>query len=266
MHAVLERRTAVLWVLASAVSYSLFAVFSKQVFADGLRATDLVVWRFAVATPLAWTILLVRRRRGGPGRLRCPCPADARARCPLRCPRPDGIRWAAQDPAALYTVIIYTYPAMVAIGTWFLGRPAPRALWGALVLTMAGITLTVPEVFSVGGGATTGLILTLLNAAFYAVYVLISGRLMGSPEGRVGRRPVDGSATTTWSLTGSLLFAVGVAAVCGVQTPSSAGAVFGIVGLAVVSTVIAGATLMIGLGSLPAPTAATIATSNPCSP
>jgi drug/metabolite transporter (DMT)-like permease len=263
MHAVLERRTAVLWVLASAVSYSLFAVFSKQVFANGLRATDLVVWRFALATPLAWMILLVRRRRGGPG------PLEAPVRPMLLLGALFGVlallafTGLERIPAALYTVIIYTYPAMVAVGAWIMGRPAPRALWGALVLTMAGIALTVPEVFSAGGGATTGLILTLSNAAFYAVYVLISGRLMGSGPSSTGRRSFDGFATTTWSLTGSLLFALGVAAVCGVRAPSSAGAMFGIVGLAVVSTVVAGATLMIGLGSLPAPTAATIATFEP---
>ena len=223
MHAVLERRTAVLWVLASAVSYSLFAVFSKQVFADGLRATDLVVWRFAGGDTARVDDPAGAVAQGGPG------PLDAPVRPMLVLGSSFGVlalmAFAGLEriPAALYTVIIYTYPAMVAVGAWLLGRPAPRALWGALVLTMAGIALTVPEVFSAGGGATTGLILTLLNAAFYAVYVLISGRLVGTPQGSTGRRSVDGFATTTWSLTGSLLFAVGVAAVCGVQTPSSAG-------------------------------------------
>lgn len=264
MLVVLERRTAVLWVLASAVSYSLFAVFSKKVFDDGLRSTDLVVWRFAIATPLAWSIVAVRRRRGGPG------PRSA----PIRPMLVLGVLFGflallafaglERIPAALYTVIIYTYPAMVAVGAWLLGRPTPKALWGALVLTMAGIALTVPEVFSTGGGATTGLILTLLNAAFYAVYVLVSGRLMSSPRARGAEsEPRDGFVTTTWSLTGSLLFAIVLALVCGVHAPSSPGAWAGIVGLAVVSTVVAGASLMIGLASIPAPTAAVIATVEP---
>ena len=265
MLAVLERRTAVLWVLASAVSYSLFAVFSKKVFDDGLRATDLVVWRFAIATPLAWAVVAIRHRRGGPG------PRSA----PIRPMLVLGVLFGLlallafagleRIPAALYTVIIYTYPAMVAVGAWLLGRPTPKALWGALVLTMAGIALTVPEVFSTGGGATTGLILTLLNAALYAVYVLVSGRLMSTPGARrsSGGGPTDGFVTTTWSLTGSLLFAMVLAIVCGVHTPSSTSAWMGIIGLAVVSTVIAGASLMIGLASIPAPTAAVIATVEP---
>ena len=264
MLAVLVRRTVVLWVLASAVSYSLFAVFSKKVFDDGLRSTDLVVWRFAIAAPLAWSIVAVRHRRGGPG------PRSA----PIRSMLILGVLFGflallafaglERIPAALYTVVIYTYPAMVAVGAWILGRPTPKALWGALVLTMAGISLTVPEAFSAGGAATTGLILTLLNAALYAVYVLVSGRLMSAPR-RQGSAAgsFDGFVTTTWSLTGSLLVAVVLAAACGVHAPGSPEAWAGIVGLAVVSTVIAGAALMIGLGSIPAPTAAVIATVEP---
>lgn len=264
-----------LWVVASAAAYSMFAVFTKWVLVDDpgpddLRATDLVVWRFAVAVPIAWSLVLARSRRGGPR------PSAAHRREMLVLGALFGVlAWLAfagleRLPAALYTVVIYTYPAMVALGATLLGRPAPRALWGALVVTMAGIALTVPEVFTGGSlvgprgadAALVGLLLTVGNAAAYAVYVLASGRLVA---GRATRRGevVDGLVTTTWSLTGSLVFGLVLAGFVGLRTPPDAAAWIGVVGLAVVSTVVAGATLMIGLRSLPAPTAATIATLEP---
>ncbi len=254
-------RRGALWVVVSAVAYSLFAVFTKRALDDGLRPTDLLVWRFAIATPVAWLIVAVRAGRGGPR----PSAAPTGSMVGL------GVLFGALAlmafiglehlPAALYTVVIYTYPTMVAVGAWALGRPAPRALWGALLVTMAGIALTVPEVFSSTDAGATGLVVTLLNAALYAVYLLVSGRLI---EGRrSASRHVDGLVAATWSLTGSLVFALAVAAVRGVRAPGSWGAVAGLLGLAVVSTVVAGSSLMIGLHSLAPATAATIATLEP---
>lgn len=256
-----RRRRSALWVVVSAFSYSLFAVFTKDALGEGMRPRDLLVWRFAIATPVAWTVVLLRARAGGPG----PASAPRRAMTAL------GVLFGLlalmafigleQMPAALYTVVIYTYPTMVAVGAWLLGRPAPRALWGALVLTMLGISLTVPEVFRTTDATVTGLLVTLVNAACYAVYILISSRLI--ERRRAVGREVDGLVAATWSLTGSLLFAMAVVATGDVQAPGSWRATGGIVGLALVSTVVAGSTLMIGLQSLTPPAAATIATLEP---
>lgn len=249
------------WVVVSAVAYSLFAVFTKDALAEGMRPRDLLVWRFAIATPVAWAVVLLRARAGGPG----PTSAPRRAMTAL------GVLFGLlalmafigldHMPAALYTVVIYTYPTMVAVGAWLLGRPAPLALWGALVLTMFGIALTVPEVFASSDATVTGLIVTLVNAACYAGYILVSSRLI--ERRRAMGRQVDGLVAATWSLTGSLLFALGVMATGDVNAPSTWRATGGIVGLAVVSTVVAGSTLMIGLQTLSPPAAATIATLEP---
>jgi drug/metabolite transporter (DMT)-like permease len=67
----------------------------------------------------------------------------------------------------------------------------------------------------------------------------------------------------TWSLTGSLVFAFGVIALNGLQRPPDWGQAFNLAGLAVVSTVVAGMTLLLGLSRLgPAP-AALVATLEP---
>jgi drug/metabolite transporter (DMT)-like permease len=249
-------------VATSALCYSLFAVFTKHALGEGLRPSDLLVWRFALATPLAWLLVVARARRGGP------VPSHAPVRPMLGLGVLFGViallAFVSLDhlSAALYTVLIYTYPAMVGVASWLLGRPAPRALWGALVLTMLGIALTVPEVFTSGGDASAvGLVVTVLNAAAYAAYLLVSDALATRP--RHGRAPFDGVTAYTWSMTGSLGFAVVVAAVAGVRTPQNVGTALGVAGLAVVSTVMAGWALMIGLSRLGAARAAVIATLEP---
>ena len=155
--------------------------------------------------------------------------------------------------AALYTVLIYTYPAMVAAGAALLGTPPTRTLWIALGLTLVGIALTVPSVFDGSADADgLGLVFTIGNAAIYAVYILATARLVRPSEAR----RIDGVVAAAWSLTGSLVFAIGVIAINGLEAPADLGALANLVGLAVISTVISGTTLLLGLARLgPAPTA-----------
>ena len=248
-----------LWVVASAVCYSLFAVFTKWTL-DDLDPTDILFWRFAIAVPVAWAIVLVRWRRGGPSPRQAPVPQFFLAGIVFGL-----VAWLAfagldHLSAALYTVVIYTYPAMVAIGVTILGRRPPARLWIAIGVTLVGIALTVPEVFSSPEADAAGLVLTLLNAALYAAYVIGSSRLI---DGRPGAVATDGLVASAWSLTGSLVFALVVVAVVGVRAPSSPDVLAAVVGLAVVSTVVAGMTLFVGLTKLPPATAALIATIEP---
>ncbi|MEO5724911.1 MAG: DMT family transporter [Ilumatobacteraceae bacterium] len=257
------RRSGALWVVISAVTYSLFAVFTKNALREGLRPTDLLVWRFAIAVPVIWAVVGWRAHRGGP----------RPNRAPVRHMFVLGVlfgvlallAFTALDhlSASLYTVIIYTYPAMVAVGAWALGQPAPRLLWGALAVTLSGIALTtIPVALSASTQVETiGVVFTVLNATFYAVYVLWSGRLLGAE--RPPGQSYDGIVCAAWSLTGSLLFAVAVGLYSGVRAPHTSDAMLGLVGLAVISTVIAGMTLLIGMATLGPATAATIATLEP---
>lgn len=252
-------RTGVLWVVTSAVSYSLFAVFSKSVL-DDLRPTDVLFWRFVIATPTVWLWVAARRRSTGAGVRGAP-------------PRPFFVAglvfgvlalfaFAGLDhlSAALYTVIIYTYPAMVAIGSALLGRRPPRRVWLAVGVTLVGIALTVPQVFSDADADAFGLVLTLLNALLYACYILGTARFVTPTD--TGHRP-DGVVASAWSTVGSLVFSAGVVAVAGLRMPPDAGAWAGLVGLAVISTVLASTTFFLGLALLPPATAALVATLEP---
>jgi len=245
-------------VVASATTYSMFTVFSKWVL-DDLRPTDVLFWRFAIAAPVAWAMVLVRSRFGGPG------PRSAPSRSFLGAGGVFGIvallAFAALDhlSGALYTVIIYTYPAMVAVGSALLGRKPPNRTWIAIGITLVGIACTVPQVFDRPDADGLGLILTLGNAVVYAGYVLATGHLVGGEAAG----EIDGVVASTYSFTGSLVFAALLLPFVGLRTPPDAGAWMGLLGLGVVSTVIAGATLFVGLRRLPPATAALVATLEP---
>lgn len=231
----------------AAFAYSLFAVFVKTAYDRGLTPTTLFTWRFLLALPAAWAVAALA--------------GEARSReLPRRALVLNGILFGAvalsavaaleRLPASLYIVVIYTYPAMVTLVGVARGERPDRTTWWALAMATVGVVLTVPDVLDGFGSVdVVGLLLALLNAALYAAYIVVSGHLL------VGRRSL--LAAAAWSITGSTLVAVGLAAVGTVDVPQGAGAWGALVGVAVVSTVLAGATFLGGLARL-GPTDASI--------
>lgn len=242
--------------LTSAGAYSLFTVFGKNVLEE-IETADVLLWRFLIAVPVAWVFIAVRSRMGGPGPLSVAWRPRFLAGFAF-----GAVAWMAfagldNLPAALYIVIIYTYPAMVAIGSWLLGKPTSRHIWIAVGITLLGIAFTVPEILSDASDATTfGVIMTLGNAALYAGYVLYSERLVTGDSGG------DGLVASAWSLTGSLVFALIITVFSWpVQAPTTVGGVGSMIGLAVISTVVAGMAFFLGVRHLgPAPAALIAAT------
>jgi len=244
--------------LVSASAYSLFTVFGKNVLEE-LGTLDVLFWRFAIAVPVAWSFILIRTWRGGPHPLSVAWKPRFWAGVIF-----GAMAWMAfagldNLPAALYIVIIYTYPAMVAVGSRLLGKPLPSQVWLAVGVTLVGIAFTVPEVVNGVGGATLiGLVFTLGNALLYAGYVLFSERLV------TGNGGGDGLVASAWSLTGSLAFAlVAAGTTWPITAPSTFQGVSSMIGLGVISTVVASMAFFLGVKRLgPAP-AALIASTEP---
>ena len=244
--------------LASASAYSLFTVFGKNVLEE-LEALDVLFWRFMIAVPVAWLFIMIRYWRGGPHPLSVAWKPRFWAGVIF-----GVMAWLAflgldNLPGALYIVIIYTYPAMVAIGARLLGKSMPTQVWLAVGLTLVGIAFTVPEVISGAGGATViGLVFTLGNALLYAGYVLFSERLVTGSSGG------DGLVASAWSLTGSLAFALVVNALYWpIDVPNTFKGASSMIGLGVISTVVASMAFFLGVRRLgPAP-AALIASTEP---
>lgn len=254
------KQRGVLWILASAGGYSLFTVFGKTVL-EQLAASDVLIWRFLIAAPISWAIVATRWRLGLGG-----SPRDVPWLPPYLAGVSFGVMawfaFAALDrlTGAIYIVLCYTYPAMVAVGAWLLGKPTSRRLWVAIVLTLVGVGFTVPEIeFGGNGRAVTGMVLTIVNAFIYACYILYSERLMtpASTDDSTPTRRNDGFVTAAWGMTGSLSFALVLAVFSGgVTVPSGAKFVWSMIGLGVISTVVAATAFLLAVARLgPAPAA-----------
>ncbi len=237
----------IVWGALSAASYSLFVVFVRGILEE-LEPSDLVLWRFALAAPLAW--LLVARR------------PDVRAGQPLFLAGLlfAAVAWAgfaALDrlPVAVYIVIISTYPAMVAVGGRLLGRPTRSRTWWGIASGLGGVVLLVTQRSDDQPLLVSGVVLVIVNAGLYAVYILWCDTRM--------RTGIDGLVGMTWSLTGSLVGAAVLAVPSGVTVPDSAGVWWRLVALAAISTLLAGVAFYRSLAALGSADAALIAIADP---
>ena len=257
------KRQGILWILTSALAYSVFTVMAKKVLRE-IEPTDVVFWRFAIATPITWLIVMGRARAGvGPNPLHVQW--HPRFAMGLLFGLLAWLAFIGVDklPGDLYVIIIYTYPAMVAVGAWMLGRPTSRQLWTAIVITMIGIGLTVPEIFDgTKGAAPLGFALTIANAALYAGYVLYSERIVNDTKGH--QLAGDSFVAAAWGMAGSLLVAVVIVVFSGgVSAPRSAVAILCMIGLAVISTVVSQTAFFLGVSKLGPAQAALVAASEP---
>lgn len=258
-----DKREGILWILVSALAYSLFTVMAKRLL-DEIGPTDVLFWRFVIATPVIWVVVLFRARaRRGPNPLHVEW--HPRFGMGLLFGLLAWFAFVGVDklPGDLYVIIIYTYPAMVALGAWLLGKPATRQLWTALGIITVGIAFTVPEIFDGSQDAALfGFVLTLFNAALYAGYILYSERIVNDTKGH--HLAGDSFVATAWGMVGSLIVATIVAfASGGVSVPATGLAVVCMFGLGIVSTVVSQTAFFLGVSKLgPAP-AALVAASEP---
>lgn len=254
--------TGLLLVLFSAAGYAFFPIFTKFIYEySTFGAMDILVWRFVLATPIMWLILTAQRaaRRGV-----APQPAPER---PL--PRlkligmgalfavTAGMAFLALErvPASLFTVLIYSYPALVALMSLFMGERLALVGWVALGLTLIGVILTVPDLGAEGGGDLLGVLFTLGNALTYSTYIVISNRLLRGQTALLN--------ASTWSITGSFLVLIFVMLIIGLKDPGSIEAWLALIGLAVISTVLSISTFYAGMNRVGAPRAAIISTVEP---
>ena len=258
-----DKRAGISWILVSAMAYSLFTVMAKRLL-DEIGPTDVLFWRFVIATPVIWAVVLLRARtRRGPNPLHVEW--HPRFAMGLLFGLLAWFAFVGVDklPGDLYVIIIYTYPAMVAVGARLLGKPATRQLWTALAITTVGIALTVPEIFDGSQDAALfGFVLTLFNAALYAGYILYSERIVNDTKGH--HLAGDSFVAAAWGMVGSLVVGTVVAlASGGISLPNTGLAVVCMFGLGIISTVVSQTAFFLGVSKLgPAP-AALVAASEP---
>jgi drug/metabolite transporter (DMT)-like permease len=229
---------AMFFCVASAACFGAMAVLGKLAYDGGATVGTLLSLRFAIAAALFW--LFVERRdvrlvrRGDVVR--------GLALGAVLYAVQAGMYFAALDrlDASLLSLLVYTFPAIVAVMAVLLGRE--RFAWRravAVVVAFGGLALVVGRA---GTGALdpVGVGLALATAVAYAAYILVGEGVAGRVPARLLAALVCTGASVTLSAGSALL---------GDFHPerlSAAG--WGWIGaLAVVSTVLAVSLLFAGL-------------------
>lgn len=173
----MRRTGALIAVVASAVCFATLGILTTLAYDEGALPLPLLAWRFALSATLLGGLVALRSPRA------------------LLVPRADLARYATLAltgygaasvcfffalkfaPASVVAVLLYAYPAFVAIAERvFYGTRLTPAKVAAIVLTFAGCTLVL-DLFSASGGVSwQGIALGLGAAAGYTGFNLLSAR------------------------------------------------------------------------------------------
>jgi drug/metabolite transporter (DMT)-like permease len=234
--------------VVSAFSFGSGPLFAKPVYAEGVGWHVLMAWRFLVGAGLAWGWLLINPHlRAALRRLRRRDVAVSLALGVLYTGN-SATYFAGLETvsASLAALIVYVYPALVAVISLQVGRPLEgRRAWGALGIALAGVALAVGNIDGADAPPMNGLLLIAASPVIYTVWIVLSARLSG--EGRAGVGADTGArvnpmaaGTVMLSATAATYWLSALAVnqpVLPAQIP--AGAWFGLIGVGIVSTFVA---------------------------
>jgi drug/metabolite transporter (DMT)-like permease len=267
-----RRLVGVLLVIVSAASFGSGALFAKPVYAEGVGWLTRLAWRFGLAASLSWMWLLISPgRRSGLGRV------DRRRLAVslilgLVYLGNSGTYYAALETvsASLAALIVYIYPAIVAVLTLKLGRPLEgRRAWIALGLALLGVVLAIGGIPTGSAPPLVGLLQTVASPIIYSIWIVSQARLSGERPDRVGdatAQGADGATATALMMTSTAAGFWFIALVSGApvepgRIPGSAWP--GIAAVAVISTFVAIQTFSAGSRRIGAAQASLISTVEP---
>ncbi|HZO29310.1 MAG TPA: DMT family transporter [Chloroflexota bacterium] len=242
-----RERAGVLLCLISAAAFSSATILGRIALEDGVGVVTLLALRYSGAAPLFWGLVALGRQ-------------------PL--PRPDAalpvigigavvvslqallIYMALERlDAGLVTLLLYTFPAMVAVAAVAIGRERPS--WrkaGAVLVATIGIVLVLLGDVQLRAD-TLGVVLAIASAFLAAVWVLLSDRVV---------RQMPALVVSALIATGAALSVGGVGLATGSLVLGFGAAGWGaLLGTILISTVIAISTSMAGVARV-GPTVASI--------
>jgi drug/metabolite transporter (DMT)-like permease len=169
-------------VVVAAAGFGTGTVLSKPVYAMGLDWLQLLAWRFTIGATLAWAWLLIApERRAALGRL-SRRQALAAIGLGVWYSGNAGTYYAGLEtvPASLAGVLVYIYPAMVAVlSLRYVTRLEGRRPWIALGIALAGVVLALGGIDLSAPPPVAGIALVLASPLIYAGWIILSARLAG---------------------------------------------------------------------------------------
>lgn len=239
--------------LISAVCFGTLAILAKLGYRAGLDAQQIVTFRFLVGA--AGMLVVAAAARQNP--LRLP------PRTFLGIVLMGAVGYVAQSwsfilalqtlPASLVELLAYTYPAIVVLaGRLIFGRRLPAAQLVALAGSFAGVVLLVGALRFASGPA---LFFALVNPVIYAAYLLTGERVMKDVP------PIGAAALTITSTAVTLLLLTGAGG--HLRLPAGAAQWSVLLGLGVISTMVAITALLAALPRIGAARASLLSTVEP---
>jgi len=174
-----RRSTALLAVIVSSACFATLAVLARLAYAEGGHPLPLLTWRFAIAAAVMAAFLAVRQPRAlaaGVGdipryALLSLTGYGAASICFFFSLR--------HISASVATLLLYAYPAIVAVAESALDRERlPMSRIAAVALTFAGCALAAGLLDSDAVVNVSGVVLALGAALGYALFTLLSARLV----------------------------------------------------------------------------------------
>lgn len=247
-----QRLVGVGLALLSAASFGVMPVLTKLVYADGADAIGVLAVRFSLAGVL---LLWLARLRGE---------ALPRGRTLVALALLGGVGYVVESlcyflaleriSAGLTALLLYFYPALVVLLAAVVLRIRPRAV--ALACVVVATVGTVLTIGPVEGGETLGVVLGLAAAGSYALYIVLSSKVLSA--GGVGPLATSAVVMTSCGVVYDLL-AVGT----GARLPHAPSAWLALVGVALIGTVVAVSAFFAALSRLGPSDTAVVSTAEP---
>ena len=244
-----SRLVGLVLVVISACSFGSGALFAKPVYGSGVDWLTLLSWRFLIGATLSWALVLATTEGRAAVRRLSRRAALASLALGVLYVGNSGTYFAALESvsASLAALIVYVYPAVVAVLSLRVGRPlAGLRAWSALVLALLGVALALGGIPAGDAPPVAGLLLTLASPLIYSIWIVLAARLQGERTDRVAEDAGQTASSTvamgalmmtaTAGVDWVLAFATG-RPVLPAQIPMAAWP--GLLGVGIVSTFIA---------------------------
>jgi drug/metabolite transporter (DMT)-like permease len=184
-----RRVVGIALVLVSACSFGSGALFAKPVYAASVDWLTLLSWRFLVGAGLSWLWVLSSSGRRSALAALPRRQIGAAVALGLLYVGNSATYYAGIEtvPVSLAALIVYVYPAIVAVLALFVGQrlAGPRA-WGALALALAGVVLAVGGIDPATRPPLAGLVQVVASPIIYSVWIVLAARLTGERRESTG--------------------------------------------------------------------------------
>jgi drug/metabolite transporter (DMT)-like permease len=200
------------------------AIMARVAYAAGVDTTTLLALRFGIAAGILLAIAFARAEAWPRGR-------SLTTLLALGALGYGGQSFAffsalTLAPASLVALLLYLYPALVALlSAWLLRERLSLTKLAALAIALAGTVLTIGPAAS---ASPLGVALGIAAAAIYAVYIVVGSRV-------TERVPPRTMATIVIAAAGAVFFVAALAR--GPTWPGTSAGWLAVFGIAVVSTV-----------------------------